>query len=476
MKRWGAVALAVAVLGLMVAAENNGGCQYFNRMGISPDGNTVAFSLNGEGGFAVDDTSAVYTLDITTCRMRRVSGDKTMATCADIDAEGNVLFNWRYGGAGESLEVAAATADGEVVEVTRNWDVDWVAQWLDDERILLARSATLDEEGDDEKDSEVVLAIIAEDGQRRDLVKDLYSPSKKRFYWSTLPVWSGNVLAYAALDTKKPEDRTPTPLATDEVAEEDRGYAHIYLVNLGDGKRRELAVFAGGFEVAGEEGEDLAGYVDLAFSADGRKLAACFLPSDFAEDQQRSWLYLIDVGTRETKLVRDDVNMYYPRFAPHAEGEPYRLLYLSGTGEQGKGRGLHILNLTTGESWEVISLPGKIMTAYTDWRWLSELEGAEEDTPKGRLRVYHLSDLGLIIAEVNEDGSDLSVRYLDGPKLRLAQVEADVRWAATVAEEKAEALTDSKEALAEAKKLASGPVEFVTVPAVPRRPQESEEE
>ncbi len=474
MKRWGAVALAVAVLGLMVAAENNGGCQYFNRMGISPDGNTVAFSLNDEGGFTVDESSAVYTLDINTCEMTRVSGDRTMATCADIDAEGNVLFNWRFGGAGESLEVAAALEDGEVVEVTRNENVDWVAQWLAPKRALLASSAALGE-GDDDEDSEVVLAIV-EDGERWDLLKDLYSPSKKRFYWSTLPVWCGNVLAYAALDTKKPEDRTPIALATGEVAEEDRGYVHVFLVNLEDGKRRELAVFTGGFEVAGEEGEDLAGYVDLAFSADGRKLAACFLPSDFAEDQQRSWLYLIDVETGESKLVRDDVNMYYPRFAPKAEGEPYRLLYLSGTDEEGKGRGLHILNLDTGEGRKVVSLPGKIMTAYTDWRWLCELEGADEDTPRGRLRIYHLSDLGLILAEVDEDGSDLSVRYLDGPKLRLAQVEADVRWAATVAEEKTEVLTDFEEALAEAKKLASGPVEFVAVDTVPRPPLESEEE
>ncbi len=181
--------------------------------------------------------------------------------------------------------------------------------------------------------------------------------------------------------------------------------------------------------------------------------------------------------TGESKLVKDDVNMYYPRFAPKVEGEPYRLLYLSGTGEEGEGRSLNILNLETGDSRKVLSLPGKIMEAYTDWRWLSELEGADEDAPENRLRVYHLSDLGLIIAEVDEDGSDLIVRYLDATKLRRAQLVADLRWARDRFEEVVggsyEAWEEAVERLAE---LGGQEVEFVSLQAVPRPSEEGEEE
>jgi len=126
-----------------------------------------------------------------------------------------------------------------------------------------------------------------------------------------------------------------------------------------------------------------------------------------------------------------------------------------------------MLNLQTKEARKLISLPGKIMTAYTDWRWLSELADAEEDAPKSRLRVYHLSDIGLIVAELDDDGSDLSIRYLDAPRLRLAQVQADLAWAQPAAKEAAGRVSALEAAQAEAKKLAPGPVEFLRVDTVP---------
>jgi len=465
MRRWVAVLLSAALPGLLAVGGGDGGCHYFNRMGISPDGNTIAFSLNGEGGFAVDDSSAVYALDLTTCRLTRVSADKTMATAADINAEGEVAFNWLFAAGGEGLEVAV-WSDGEVMEVTRNRDTDWVPQWLDSERLLLATSAGLGE-GDDEEEYEVRLSVF-EDGDLRTVVRDYYSEPKRRFYWSTLPVWRGDLLAYAAAQLTEPE-------AEGEEGEEPEGtvQVHLYLVAISTGERRELTSLTfpdGGF---GEKGGE-PGFVDLAFSPDGKKLAACFLPlnpEELKEDQRPSRLYLIDVATGEKRLVRDDVNMYYPRFAPRREGEPYRLLYLSGTGEEGRGRSLNILDLETGESRKVLSLPGKIMAAYTDWRWLSELAGAGEGAPADRLRVYHLSDLGLIVAEVDEDGSDLEVRYLDADRLRLAQVEADLRWARQKARESAEGVAALEKVLSEVRARAPGPVEFVRVKAVPR-PQE----
>jgi len=477
MRRWGAVSVAVVLLGLLMAAGNNGGCEQFNRMGISPDGNTVAFSLNDEGGFTVNETSAVYKLDLTTCQLTRVSGDKPLAAWADVNADGDVLFTWRSEETGDCAEVALALADGTVCDLTRNRVSDVVPQWLDEERVLLATTRELTDENDDEY--EVVLAVV-ENGELRELVGEFYAESKKRAYWSSLPVWSGDLLAYAAADLIEPQEEDA------EGAEQEGGdgdeeaiQPHIYLVSMSTGERRELTSFTfreSDFKVEGEEDGQGPGFVDLAIPSDGKKLAACFLPDGFQEDEDRSWLYLIDVETGETELVKDDVNMYYPRFAPKGEGEPYRVLYLSGTGEEGKGRSVNILNLETRESRKLLSLPGKIMEAYTDWRWLRELEDADESTPRHRLRIYHVSDLGLVIAEVDADGSNLLLRYLDAAKLRLAQVEADLRWARGVAEEHAGRLADLEEALVEAKALTPGPVEFVTVESVPRPSAEEAEE
>lgn len=477
MKRWGAVSAAVMMLGLLIAAGEMGGCEHFNRMGVSPDGNTIAFSLNDEGGFAVDDSSALYKLDLATCELTRVSGDKPLATWADINAKGEILFTWRSDDTGDCAEVAVARSDGIIEDLTRNRISDVVPQWLDGERVLLATTRLLAEEDDE---YEVVLAIL-ENGEPGELVHEFYAESKKRAYWSSLPVWSGDLLAYAAADLLKPDEEDAEEVEQEGGDENEEGMlTHIYLVSMSTGEKRELTSFTFLESDSKEEGEEEAqgpGFVDLAFSSDGKKLAACFLPAEFEEDQRRSWLYLIDVETGESKLVKDDVNMYYPRFAPKSEGEAYRLLYLSGTGEEGEGRSLHILNLGTSESRKVISLPGKIMEAYTDWRWLSEVEGADEDAPENRLRIYHLSDLGLIIAEVNADGSDLIIRYLDGTKLRRAQLVADLRWARERFEEVVggsyEAWKEAVERLAE---FGEQEVEFVTVEAVPRPSEEGEQE
>ncbi|MCK4298604.1 MAG: hypothetical protein KAX80_03675 [Planctomycetes bacterium] len=478
MKRWGAVSAAVMMLGLLIAAGEMGGCEHFNRMGVSPDGNTIAFSLNDEGGFAVDDSSALYKLDLTTCQLTRVSGDKPLATWADINGEGDILFTWRSDDTGDCAEVALARVDGEVEDLTRNRISDVVPQWLDGERVLLATTSMIPG-GEDDDEYEVVLTIL-ENGKPRELVHEFYAESKERAYWSSLPVWSGDLLAYAAADLPKPDEEDAEEVEQEGGDENEEGMlTHIYLVSMSTGEKRELTSFTfleSDFREEDEEAQ-APGYVDLAFSSDGRKLAACFLPAEFEEDQRRSWLYLIDMETSESELVKDHVNMYYPRFAPRSEGEAYRLLYLSGTGEEGEGRSVNILNLETGDSRKVLSLPGKIMTAYTDWRWLSELEGADEDAPENRLRVYHLSDLGLIVAEVNENGSDLSVRYLDGTKLRRAQLVADLRWAGERFEEVVggsyEAWEEAVERLAE---FGEQEVEFVSLEAVPRPSEEGEEE
>jgi hypothetical protein len=463
-------------LALFVAADKTGGCEQFNRMGISPDGNTIAFSLNDKGGFRVDETSALYTLDLTTCALRRMSADKPLATWADINAQGDILFTWRSAETFDCTEVAIASTNGQVGDLTRNRISDSVPQWLDADQVLLATTPPLNATGGQDGTYEVFLSVAdlksakrIEEVEMRQVVHDVYAPQpEKQAYWSTLPVWGGNLLAYAVLDTKEPEGGKAMSLGQGSVPDEFRGYVHVYVVPLAGGKPRELAAFTGGFEAADGKDPNTAGYVDLALSADGKKLAACFLPADFQKDEEVSHLYVIDLAAAKAEVVKEDVNMYYPRFAPKAEGEPYRLLYLSGTGEEGAARSINILNLQTKEARKLISLPGAIMTAYTDWRWLSELAGADKDMPRNRLRVYHLSDLGVIIAEVNDDGSGLSIRYLDAPRLRLAQVEADLAWAQAAAKDVTDRVSGLEAAQAQAKKLAPGPVEFVRAEAVPQ--------
>jgi hypothetical protein len=160
MKRWGAVAAAMVLLALLAAADKTGGCEQFNRMGISPDGNTIAFSLNGKGGFSVDETSALYKLDLTDCHLTRVSADKPLATWADINSKGDVLFTWRSKETGDCAEVAVARVNGEVEELTRNVVSDSVPQWLDSTRVLLATTPPLKPNGDqDDEEYDVFLSV-----------------------------------------------------------------------------------------------------------------------------------------------------------------------------------------------------------------------------------------------------------------------------------------------------------------------------
>ena len=455
MKRWGAVAAGLVLLALFVAADKTGGCEQFNRMGISPDGNCIAFSLNGKGGFRVDGTTALYKLDLTDCHLTRVSADKPLATWADISDAGDILFTWRSKETGDCTEVAIARVNGEVEELTRNLISDSVPQWLDREGVLFASTRPLaavgGEGGRDEYD---VVLSIAKGADVKEVVHEVYAPdTQNRAYWSSLPVWTGNQLAYAAVDLVKEEGGDKVKAMT----------CRFYLVDLESKARREVTSVT--FDAKPDSDGPPVSYVDLAFSPDRKKLAACFLPKDFEKDQEVSHLYVIDLATAKAELVKEDVNMYYPRFAP--EG-PARLLYLSGTGEEGNARSLNLLNLDTKEARKIISLPGVIMTAYTDWRWLSELSDADEKTPKNRLRVYHLSDIGLIVAELNDDGSDLSIRYLDASRLRVAQVEADLRWAQSLAEGAAAQVEAAEKAQADARKLVSGPVEFLRVDTVPQ--------
>ncbi len=287
MKRWGAVSAAVMMLGLLIAAGEMGGCQHFNRMGISPDGNTIAFSLNDEGGFAVDESSALYKLDLTTCQLTRASGDKPLATWADINGEGDILFTWRSDDTGDCAEVALALADGEVEDLTRNRISDVVPQWLDGERVLLATTPMIAGAEDNDDEYEVVLSVL-DQGNLRTIVRDYYSDSRLRLYQSTLPVWRGDLLAYAAADVLKPDEEDVEEAGQEGGDKDEKGIRpHIYVVTMSTGERRELTSFTSlesDFKEEGEEEAQGPGFVDLAFSSDGKKLAACFLPAEFEED------------------------------------------------------------------------------------------------------------------------------------------------------------------------------------------------
>jgi len=459
MRRWVSVVVAGVLLGLLVASGKMAGCEQFNRMGISPDGNIIAFSLNEKGGFAVTEESAVYRLDLTTGEFVRVSGDKPVAAWADINSDGDVAFTWDWAGDGEGLEVSVARADGAIHDLTHNRVADVAPQWLDNNRILLESVGPMTTGNQDGDEVEVVLSVL-EGREPKVLVRDLYAPEGGRAYVSSLPVRHGGNVAYATADLVQEEQ------GDDEI---EKMVVHFYLVELDGGAVSDVASLS--FEK--DDYGDPPRYVDLAFSSDGEKLAACFLPENFEEDEELSRLYLIDIDSKTAKLVKSDVNMYYPRFAPKLEGEPYRLLYLSGTGQNGKGRSLNILDLGTGAVGWIITLPGKIMEAYTDWRWLSELEGAGEDVPKDRLRVYHLSDEGLIVAEVDDDGSDLSVRYLSPAKLRRAQLDADLAWTRSMVEKYAKQAEGLQEAGATATGSKLPAVTFQKLDTVPSLSQEA---
>jgi len=404
-KRLAAVLTAFA-LGVFVGCEKN-----YNRADISSDGRRIAFSLNRNGGFATDDTSEIYIVDLaddlSKVTFKRLTRNRVCDAWADFSPDGqSVLFVrgdteggmsvWGTGDIGEEMNLS---------DIRSNFH--HFPQFLDDDTVFFAsllRSTVA-------QGSEIVCNILRpveadEDSKltTMDLHEVVRIPWNERDrLWSTLPAFQASTMYYAVAhqldvteDLASAAERTSllniTLWAVDMSAAQPKPICHW--------------TFSGDLEDPAA-----VGMADLTVSPDGKRLLCCFLPGEeFTltkfDDQKPSTVYTVDLesDTREPELLAR-AYMYYPQFAPMREGvdEDYAIVFLSGAGFGEKGGRSVCTGDVDGDSVITLaSFPGEVMTAYTDWTWLSDK----------RLRIFHVCDDGLILVDTNRDGSDQVKRYL----------------------------------------------------------------
>jgi len=384
--------LFLAVLATMV-----GGCDKYNRADISHDGKTIAFSL-GEKGFIADATSELYFFDVETCSMKRQTFDDT--------CEGWVSF----GGIGVaySKSKGKGNIEGTVEVLTEKDGIFTLSDGMANTPVFLPNDKIFfsSVEPGNRKEARITFNVWYPYNVNQ-LIKLPADPNGE-FLCSTLPAFfQDQVIYYAIADVRGIHEKN---------GQFDSGLYKVTVYRLEIGTKKNTPVTT--FEFQGKKGaKDFpVGYVDLAISPDDKTLVCCFLPPnklaiDMFSDKLASTVYLVDVATGKQTLFRSDKNMYYPKWK--GRDKP-KFVYLSGTGYQ-EGRGVWITDLSK-MSVKLADLPDKVMQAYTGWTWL---------TPK-RVRIFHIGKSGLILVDVNEDGTEKKTRIVSPEKLKTLKEIADL--------------------------------------------------
>jgi hypothetical protein len=396
---WFRAARWITALVALVAAVS--GCLP-NRGAVSPDGRTFYFSLNKDAGFEAKDGANVYALDVESGRIRVLTdGPETKGWCS-VTADGKFLIYGAIVGGGWTV----ATVDlegGNTIPVTgstQNYAFPWVvpgeppyvvamAQKSKDER----RWVLVAERGD------VPLTPLAD-------------------YTAGL----GNV-GLATLRFAVPAFR--------EVKEGDKekGETSVWVVDLSNPPAAEGDEKAAGPKADAKSppqaatpwpavacvakwpdiGKD-APAIDLAFSADGKRLAAAVQVAE--KDGGQTRFFDVDpTGKEQPKLLFEVSGGCSPQWTPDAGG----LVYLRPVKGDDKGREVVLWRPEMKEGRVIARLAGEFGKAYTTCFW----------TREGRLRIYHVADEGLWLMDAAADGSDAKARRLSHERLAAQKYLAD---------------------------------------------------
>jgi hypothetical protein len=191
--------------------------------------------------------------------------------------------------------------------------------------------------------------------------------------------------------------------------------------------------------------------IDVAFSADGNRLAAAILGAIGKKEETR--FFEVDpTGQAQPKVLFDAPHAYYPQWTPDGRG----LVYLRACAGNDKWREVVLWRPEAKEPLVLARLPGEFGKAYTTWFWM----------PDGRLRVYHVSDEGIYLVEASADGQGAKARRLTRERLKaqkgLADFERSFGRASVPASSLAE--TEWPQPLAAAMKAVAQPVQDAAKP------------
>ena len=422
------VATVLLVSVLVVGCEKN-----YNRADISCDGRRIAFALNSDGKFKTDNSSEIYVVtideDLAAAGMMRLTSNRVCDSWASFAPGADVLL-WVQGTVDESdVQGMVICAGSDRVRIQLTGGVRALANFplfLDERTIFFGRLRP----GAAPKESEIVCEIIKLRGEkdtpgstRREIVAIPWNARER--LWSTLPAFHDGTMYYMVgrpvqdvLDIDDNGKSAPVLNVT------------LYAVETATGVRRALRDFNFASKANAQgDGDGFAGPVgmaDLAVSPDGKKLVCCFLPGeDFNltafDDQAPSYVFVVDLeGDEAPVAIQHRAYVYYPQFAPLLTDTPktpsdYQVVFLSGAG-LADGRSVYISDLS-GNTKRLATFPGKVMTAYTGWTWLAP----------DRLRIFHVSDEGLVVVDTSRDGAETTRRELDHESLLALKHAADAR-------------------------------------------------
>lgn len=403
--------LVLALLWVCAAA----GC-WPNRVAVSPDGRTMYFSLNKEGGVKTEDGSNIYALDVETAELRQLTDAPYAEGWCALSKDGKRLV---HSAAAGTLRIAwidlEKGKDRPFSLLVTGVEKAYLYPYFVHERGILAM------EREDVKDEKGRWILFGEGG-----AKALPLPEGFLAVPGEVAVIENRFACAVVRELALPEGGDDAPSQV-EVA--------VYVVPLSEPVEEKE-----GEEVEKEEGsappEDEKGAeepapkvkatcvgqwevekaqpVDLAFSPDGKRLVAAVSGAG-ASDEHTGFFELDPAGEAEPKPLFEAKKAFYPQWAPDGEG----IVYLRTHPEDDEWREVMLWRPEADEPQVLARLPGKTGEAYTTWRWMED----------GRMRIYHLSDEGVRIVDAKPDGSEAAAKRLPRENLRVLKALADLERA-----------------------------------------------
>ncbi|MGB2997530.1 MAG: hypothetical protein WBC59_02705 [Phycisphaerae bacterium] len=404
-RMWGWVFAAAWVL---VA----GGC-WPNRVAVSPDGRTMYFSLNKEGGIKTEESSNIYALDVETAELRQLTDSPAMEGWCVLSEDGKHLLH--SAAAEDRFWIEALNLEKESsTPLTGAPSIYLYPRLVCGKHVLVV-------EVEDFKNSEGRWVLIGQEGSVPLPLPDGYEAAPGEVavaeHYFACAV-KRKVSEPASEDAGENEDKgsEDNKDKKDNKDREDQWEVLVYVIVPGpvepkesDNANEPQSGHVKTIQVAQWLVDDVAP-VDLAFSPGGKRLVAAVFGAG-ASDEHTGFFELDPAGEAEPKPLFEAKKAFYPQWTPDGLG----LVYLRLCPEDDKWREVMLWRAEAAERQILARLPGKMGEAYTTWRWLED----------GRLRIYHLSDEGVRIVDAKPDGSEAAAKRLPRENLRVLKRLAD---------------------------------------------------
>jgi len=368
-----------------------------NRGAVSPDGRTCYFSLNKDAGFEAKDAANVYALDVETGRIRALTdGPETKGWCS-VSSDGKYLVYGTLVGSGGG--VVAVDLEGNksmmpVTGLTQNYVFPWVVPGEPPYVVAL----------DQKSKDEWCWVLVAE----RSVV-----PLAPLAGYTAGPGTVGLATNRFAV----PASRKITE------GDKEKRETSVWVVDLSnppaaEGDEKPAAPKADAkpwpaFTCAAKW-PDIAGKdpsIDLAFSADGKRLLAAVAVAVEGGLPQTRFFDLDPAGKEPPKLLFEVAGGASPQWTPDGKG----LVYQRPAAGAEKDCEVVLWRPEMKEARVIAWLPNVAGSAWTACYWSKE----------GRLRIYHVADEGLWLMDAAADGSGAKARRLSHEQLAAQKFLAD---------------------------------------------------